>query len=85
AYTREAILGLNENQMGVYGIFNGNECVYIGRGDIRERMLAHWNGDIPCINGRSPVQWVGWLVANQVSVEQDLILEFTPTCNQRVG
>jgi hypothetical protein len=48
-FTRTDVESLKENQMGVYAIFRGDQCIYVGRGDIRQRLLTHLNGDISCI------------------------------------
>lgn len=84
-YTRSDIERLSPNQMGVYGIFKAGTWIYVGSGDIRERMLAHVNGDNPCINRERPTLWVSEVTANYIQREKDLIRELTPACNQRVG
>ena len=61
-YTQENISTLSPNQSGVYGIFDNTVAIYIGSGDIRERMLAHFGGDNACINQNSPKQWTGAVV-----------------------
>jgi hypothetical protein len=59
--------------------------IYIGKGDIRDRMLAHFDGDNACIARNRPTQWVSIITANADATEKTLILEYTPTCNQKVG
>ena len=82
-YTRESILRLNPDQNGVYGIFRGDRAVYIGSGDIRERMLAHIDGDNSCITQNTPTQWTAFLVSGDpTSREGALIREYNPICNQ---
>jgi hypothetical protein len=44
-FTREDIERIPPGQIGCYALFRGLECVYIGKGDIRERLLAHFDGD----------------------------------------
>lgn len=86
-FTRQDVLSLNPNQFGVYGIFNQFRWIYVGKGDIRERLLAHLNGDIPAILAAGPTHWVGE-VCGQLSMhnrEKQLILVCGPHCNQRVG
>ena len=39
-FTRAGIEALAPNQMGCYGIYRQGQCVYVGRGDIRTRLLA---------------------------------------------
>jgi hypothetical protein len=87
SFTKQDVLSLNLNQCGVYGIFNQLRWVYIGKGDIRERLLAHLNGDIPAILAAGPTHWVGevcGILAMDVR-EKQLILECSPHCNQRIG
>jgi hypothetical protein len=85
-YTREDILSLKENQPGVYGIFRGSICVYVGSSeDIRGRMLDHVNGDNPCIDRNRPDRWTGFATRNYLDREIELTLEYEPRCNKRVG
>ncbi len=82
-YTRESIVSLNANQNGVYGIFSGNVAVYIGSGDIRERLLAHLGGDNPCISRNNPNLWTGEVFSGDPTKrEGELIREYRPICNQ---
>jgi len=57
----------------------------VGKGDIRDRLLKHLNGDNPRIAHQAPDQWVSEVTSNMDVREKELILEFNPTCNQRVG
>ena len=85
-FDRSTIQSLNLNQNGVYGIFNDREWLYVGRGDIRTRMLAHLNGDVPGLVQARPTHWVAELVfGDGASREKQLILELQPRFNQRVG
>ena len=85
AFTRENVEALNPNQIGVYGLFRDNTWVYIGRGDIRARLLAHLNGDNACITRESPTHWVDVVTSDDVNEEKRLILEHQPVCNKKVG
>jgi hypothetical protein len=85
-YTRSEIEAISPNQIGVYGIYNASQWIYVGKGDIRDRMLAHFNGDNICINRNAPTGWVGELTHGDPSNrERELILELNPCCNKRVG
>lgn len=87
-FTKSAIENIEAGQMGIYAIFKGGDCVYIGRGDIRARLLSHVNGDNPCIASRRPDTWGAFIVDNEITREQrerSLIREYGPPCNQRVG
>ncbi len=85
AFTRANIEALNPNQMGCYGLYNANGWIYIGKGDIRQRLLAHLNGDNLCIVLSAPSHWVDVVTNNYDLEEKKLILEFKPSCNQKVG
>jgi len=85
-YSREAILAVNKEQIGVYGIFQQNLWIYVGKGDIRQRLLDHLNGDIPGLNRHNPTHWVAEVTAGDPSNrEKELIIALQPRCNQRVG
>lgn len=76
-YTRGDIESLNSNQNGVYGIFRGDKAVYIGSGDIRDRMIDHINGDNPCITQNTPNQWIGEVFSGDpTGREGELIREY---------
>lgn len=85
AFTRAGIEVLSVGQKGCYGIFKSGQWIYIGKGDIRERLLSHVNGDNPCIAWSGATHYVAAVTANMDALEKSLILEHTPSCNQRVG
>ena len=84
-FTQEGIKRLNPDQHGVYGILGGDTCIYVGKGDIRERLLRHLGGDIPCILRENPTHFVCGVTAKADNREKELITEFDPVCNRRVG
>ena len=86
-FTREDALTLNQDQMGCYGILVQRlteTWVYIGSGDIRQRLLDHID-DNPCITQNSPTHWVGSVTNDYIEEEKRLIAEYQPICNQRLG
>lgn len=86
AFSRQDIEALNLNQNGVYGLFKQGRWVYVGKGDIRTRLLAHLNGDNQYITREIPTHWVGEVISGDPSNrEKELILELRPSCNQKVG
>ncbi len=85
-FTATNVQALGPNQFGVYGLFKQNVSIYVGKGDIRNRLLAHLNNDNPCISQQNPTHWVAELIAGDPSArERQLIAELRPTCNQRLG
>jgi len=84
-FTRLEIETLNLNQFGVYGIFRQGQWVYIGKGDIRQRLLDHFNGDNTCITRQVPTHFVIEVSWNMDERERQLISELQPICNQRLG
>jgi len=87
AFIKVNVEALNPNQYGVYGIFNQSKWIYVGKGDIRARLIAHLNGDNPCILGAGPTHWVDEVCVDPLmsNREKQLILELQPPCNQKVG
>ena len=82
-YTMETILSLKPTQQGVYGIFSRNLALYIGSDDIQERMLAHIDGDNPCVAQNAPDQWTASVISDDpTSIEAELIWEYEPICNR---
>lgn len=85
-FTRENVMAINPNQIGVYGLFRQDAWVYVGKGDIRQRLLDHLNGDNTCISREKPTHWVDEVTSGDPSIrEKQLIAEFQPICNQRLG
>lgn len=85
-FTKENIEAIKPGVMGVYGLFvDGGGWVYVGRGDIRDRLLAHLNGDNPCITRSKPTHYVDEITATHEAREKALITELNPPCNKKVG
>lgn len=84
-FTRARVEQITPGQKGCYGLFKGTTCVYVGKGDIRDRLLAHLNGDNACITREAPTHWVDTVTNDMDSVEKALILELDPVCNKKVG
>jgi hypothetical protein len=84
-FMKERVLTLKEDQFGCYGIFRGDICIYVGSGDLRERLLAHLNDDNPCITRQRPDRWTGIVTEKGHEREVELTLEYKPVCTKRVG
>lgn len=76
---------LNPNQNGVYGIYRQDRWIYVGRGDIRARLLSHVAGGNPAITTQRPTHFVAMVTANDAAVERQLIIELQPLANQKIG
>ncbi|HUU93733.1 MAG TPA: hypothetical protein VM238_21280 [Phycisphaerae bacterium] len=85
AFTRANVENLSPGQKGCYGLSRTDTWIYIGKGDIRDRLLAHLNGDNPCIARYAPSHFVTMVTDDMDSEEKSLILELGPACNQKVG
>lgn len=83
-FNRRGIETLRRGQNGLYGIFNSMTCIYVGRGNIRERLLAHLNGvgGNPCILRNHPTHYVIEFGRNSIARQRQLIAEFDPVCNR---
>jgi hypothetical protein len=84
-FTTAGIEWLGPNQKGVYGIFRPGAWIYIGRGDIRERLLSHLNGGNPAITQERPTHYVTLVTSQDEAWEKSLILELTPLANKKLG
>jgi hypothetical protein len=84
-FTSTAVSMLRAGQNGCYGLFKQGLWIYVGKGDIRERLLAHLDGDNPCITRNAPTHFVTVVTPDMDAVEKALILELAPICNKKVG
>jgi hypothetical protein len=84
-FTQASVEALTPNQIGVYGLFRTDAWVYVGRGDIRARLLSHLNGGNPAITAQRPTHYVTWVTSNDEAMEATLILELSPIANKKVG
>ena len=86
-FTYAGITSIERNQRGVYGIFGNNKWIYVGKAeDIRERLLQHLNDKTSDIHIHKPTHWVANVYKDDpTQAEKDLIREFNPACNQRIG
>jgi len=84
-FTKADIESLNSGQMGCYGIYRAGVWIYVGKGDIRERLLSHLNGNNPCLTRQMPTHWIGVVTQDYDNEEKRLIVELNPVCNKKVG
>jgi hypothetical protein len=84
-FTKAGVEWLKPNQNGVYGIFRADAWIYVGRGDIRTRLLDHLGGGNPNITKERPTHYVAEVTTNDVAREAALIAELQPLANKKVG
>ena len=84
-YTLREIESFDPNQIGVYGLYCGGLWIYVGRGNIRVRLLGHLNGDNHCITRSQPTHWVAEVTTDMVARKKKLQRELRPVCSERVG
>jgi hypothetical protein len=94
SFTKQAISDIDDEQIGVYGILTYRldqykqrqwHWLYIGKGDIKNRMARHLNGDIPDLLQYQPTHWVGICHRDHHNFEKEMILKYQPICNKKVG
>ena len=76
-FTRANIEAITPEQIDCYGLFKSGQWIYVGRGDIRTRLLAHLNGDNACITAAVPTQWVDE-VTNQDQAREKALITYSP-------
>lgn len=85
-FSRVNIELVTSGQNGVYGIYKQGQWLYVGKGDIRQRLLDHINGDVPGLLVAGPTHWVAEVVVGDPSArEKQLIVELNPSHNRRIG
>lgn len=75
------------NNDGVYGLVKGAEAtmVYIGRGNIRDRLQSHYRGDNQCITMERPTHYYREVCAYPEAREKELLQAYSTLCNKKVG
>jgi hypothetical protein len=90
-FSKESVESISPGQTGCYGVFRygygpfGIDWIYVGKGDIRERLLEHLGGDNYCITICGPTHWVSATTPDFDQLEKELIRELMPKCNPRVA
>lgn len=84
AFRRTTIEAYAPNLDGVYALLKNGSYVYIGKGRIRERLLAHNAGDNPCITRQAPTHFLYSMPPTSEidKVEKELIDHYDPPCNR---
>src|SRR5690242_16142421 len=73
---------------GVYALYTEQQWIYFGESmDIRERLLQHHANPSACMARFPPESFSFELLPDRqrVARQDQLILEFRPVCNERLG
>lgn len=82
-FTVESIEELVPRQRGCYAIFTQTmEPIYVGKGDIRKKLLEHLQGRPPSIARHRPAFWKAIITTNPDGEQKRLIYELDPICNR---
>lgn len=84
-YRYDVVRMLPPHSLGVYGLANRTSWLYIGKGIVRDRLLAHLRGDNPLILPHVPTQFVVEFTTDIDRREKELIYLLDPLANRRVG
>jgi len=83
-YTLPEIEQYPDDRRGVYGLFDDAGCVFIGKGRIRERLLAHLKGGVTeterCVRAHPPAYWLVEETEDFVVRHMGLVVEYDPRC-----
>ncbi len=85
-FTREEIEHLSAGTRGCYGLFHGSACVYVGKGDLRERLLGHLRGgyteEARCIARHAPTHFLVEETEDFIVRHLGLVVEYAPLCGR---
>jgi len=72
---------------GVYGLVRGQQetIVYIGQGNIRDRLKSHFRGDNPCITREKPTEYYREVCDDPEAREKELLDSYSTLCNKKAG
>ena len=81
------IRAIDDKYTGVYGLFREGVWIYVGKGNIRQRLLLHLNGDNTDITLQRPTHFVDeiWQDPQMSLREKQLIVSLKPACNKKAS
>ena len=71
------------NADGVYGLVRGGTKIYVGGGNIRNRLQSQYRGDNPCIKLEKPSHCYREARSDWKNREKELA--YDPICNKQIG
>ncbi|HYK91916.1 MAG TPA: hypothetical protein VE398_24330 [Acidobacteriota bacterium] len=87
-FDRPSILSNAPVLSGVYGLFRTKQWIYFGESEnMQQSLLEHVDGDNPDILKMAPTHFTFevWSGNKRIARQNQLIQEFRPVCNQRLG
>jgi hypothetical protein len=79
-FDREAVESSPTGSVGCYGLFRRDRWIFIGKGDIRQALLGHLQGDVPAILLEHPTHWVAVETPDYDAMQRELVLACDPVC-----
>ena len=83
-FAADEIERLATGRRGVYGLFNESGCIFIGKGDLRERLLLHlkpgYTEEAHCVRKSAPAWFLVEETENFVVRHMGLVVEYAPKC-----
>jgi len=83
-FAAEEIGRLPIGKRGVYGLFNDEGCVFVGKGNLRERLLGHlksgYTEEARSIRNHAPTYFLYEETENFVVRHMGLVVEYEPKC-----
>ncbi len=75
---------LPPGKRGVYGLFNEEGCIFVGKGNLRERLLLHlkpgYTEEARCVRNSAPAWFMIEETENFVVRHMGLVVEYRPKC-----
>lgn len=75
---------LPPGKRGVYGLFNDAGCVFVGKGNLRERLLLHlksgYTEEAHCVRKNAPAWFLIEETENFIVRHMGLVVEYAPRC-----
>lgn len=84
-FTRMNVEALKRGRKGCYALFKAGEWIYVGKGDIRQGLLSHLDGDNPAITRSGPTHWLEVVTNDYHRLHRNLVVELAPSCKSDVN
>jgi predicted GIY-YIG superfamily endonuclease len=84
AFDEQSVLTYAPSEMGVYFIYRTGKWLYVGHGNVQERLLGHVRGDKPELQ-REDAMWFMFETCKTeeeaIAREKVLLFSYRPACN----